>query len=109
MDENAADEKEQLNHESTPVKKCELSFFQKLLIMGVILFIWVTIVIVELIYTFSQEEDKAEINCIYYISKAGENTTLLGSDFIFSSISQIVIDDDDEITEPIKVYKFKKV
>ena len=77
--------------------------------MGVILIIWVIIVIVELVYTFSQEEDKAEINCIYYISKAGANTTLLGSDFNFNSISQIVIDDDDEITDPIKEYKFKKV
>jgi surface protein len=83
-----------------------------LLIIGVILLVWLTLVIIELIIIFEKEDEEnknsiSEINCIYTISDIGNNY-ILGKDFIINSISKIIIDDNKEVSSSAKEYNFLK-
>ena len=104
-DEEKLNVNDNSNDNETQKKGFQLAFWQKLVIIGVILVVWFTIVIIELVITFGSDD---EITCIYTITDKGNNY-ILGKEFILNSISKIIVDDNKEITSFTNEYNFDKV
>ena len=92
-------------------QKCKLSFWKKMIIFGIILFTWITIMIIELVIVFSEKKKGDNrigvFTCIYEILDHTQNISLVSENFNTSSNYKIEIDDSIYIQKNPNFYKFK--